>query len=72
MIFETILSDIYSLNNIFNDNVNDEFGTDILTNEMADMIRIGMELCDTEAIINNKIREVDFRLQEIQSIRLLC
>ncbi|RTJ56873.1 hypothetical protein [Campylobacter jejuni] len=72
MIFETILSDIYSLNNIFNDNVNDEFGTDILTNEMADMIRIGMELCDTEAIINNKIREVDFRLQEIQSIRPLC
>ncbi|WP_072215081.1 hypothetical protein [Campylobacter coli] len=72
MIFETILSDIYSLNNIFNDNVNDEFGTDILTNEMADMIRIGMELCDTEVIINNKIREVDFRLQEIQSIRPLC
>lgn len=72
MIFETILSDIYSLNNIFNDNVNDEFGTDILTNEMADMIRIGMELCDTEAIINNKIREVDLRLQEIQSMSPLC
>ncbi len=72
MIFEAILSNIYSLNNTFNDNVNDEFGADILTNEMADMIRIGTELCETEANIYNKIREVDSRLQEIQSMRPLC
>ncbi|MCI5786129.1 MAG: hypothetical protein MR025_01560 [Helicobacter trogontum] len=72
MIFEAILSNIYSINNTFNSNVSDEFGTDILANEMADMIRIGIELCETEANINNKIREVDFRLQEIQSMRPLC
>lgn len=72
MIFEAILSDIRSLSNTFSDNVNDEFGADILANEMANMERIGIDLCETEAIINNKIREVDLRLQEIQSMSPLC
>lgn len=72
MIFEAILSDIRSLSNTFSDNVNDEFGADILANEMANMERIGMDLCETEANINDKIREVDLRLQEIQSMSPLC
>lgn len=72
MEFKAILSDIYALNATFSDNVNDRFGADILENEIADMIRIGMELCEVEGNIYSKISEVESRLSEIQSMVPLC
>ena len=72
MEFETILGNIYALNASFSNNVNDGFGTDILENEIADMIHIGIELCETEADIYRKISEVESRLSVIQAMVPLC
>lgn len=72
MEFEAILGSIYALDASFRDNVNDSFGIDILENEIADMIRIGIELRDTEDDIYRKISEVESRLSEIQAMVPLC
>lgn len=72
MQFEEILNSIYTLNAAFSNNINDEFGADILENEIADLIQIGIEFCEVEKKIYNKIREVESRLSAIEAMVPLC
>lgn len=72
MEFDSSLSEIHVFKNLFDQNVNDEFGASVLANEIEDMIAIGMRLREVEVGINIELNRVDMELGAIRGMVPIC